>query len=67
LKNEKNRKLRRADYGGIGTALANELIKRKAAKIYAAGISTRRLNDLAAKHPNIIVPKVSRSPQTSFF
>src|SRR6218665_1689553 len=53
--------------GGIGTALTNELIKRKAAKIYAAGISTQRFNDLDAKHPNIIVPKVSRSPKQVFF
>ena len=42
--------------GGIGTALIDELIKRKAAKIYATGISIQRLNDLAAKYSGIIVP-----------
>lgn len=42
--------------GGIGNALLNECIRRKARKIYATGLSTKKLQQLADQNPDKIIP-----------
>jgi NADP-dependent 3-hydroxy acid dehydrogenase YdfG len=44
--------------GGIGSALLHEFVARGARKIYAAGLSAKNLEPLAAQYPGIVTPLV---------